>query len=362
MQIKKLFSDIPDPRINRCKKHLLEDILLLTLIAVLCGVEGYEDIELFGKTKIDFLRQIMELPNGIPSHDTIERLLKRIDSKAFEDKFIQWADNLAQKTNGRIISIDGKTVRGSHDKFLGKFAIHLVSAWCNENSMMLGQIKTDCKSNEIKAAQELLELIDIKGSIVTLDAMGCQKKTVQEIVEKEADYILSVKLNQEKLYHSVSSSFSLVKPSSINKTIEKDHGRIETRVCEVINNLRWVENPFDWTSFKTIIKIESSREIQGEVTTETRYNICSLAKDAAYFNQAIRQHWHIENKFHWALDVQFDEDKRRKRKDNSAENFAIIRRVALQKVSKAPLRRLGIKGRRHYAGWDNEYLMKLILI
>ena len=253
-------------------------------------------------------------------------------------------------------------MRGSHDNYLGNFAIYLVSAWCSENEIMLGQIKTNCKSNEIKAVQDLLEIIDVGESVVTLDAMGCQKLTAQRIIDNDANYILSAKLNQEKLFNSISSSFALLKPSSKYITIEKDHGRIETRVCEVIDNLRWVTNTEDWASLRSIIKIESCRKINGVKTTETRYYISSLAENAEYFNKSIRPHWHIENKFHWVLDVQFHEDKIRKRKDHSAENFAIIRRLALQKIKKMPLRRLAVNSRRHYAGWDNEYLLKLITI
>jgi predicted transposase YbfD/YdcC len=360
MKLQEIFAQIPDPRIDRRKLHLLDDILLLTLLAVICGAESYEAIELFGKSKKDFLSKILYIPNGIPSHDTLERLFKRIDSSAFEQAFLSWIKSLEINTTGKIISIDGKTVRGSQDNINGRYPIHLVSAWCAANSMTLGQIRTATKSNEIQAVKELLDLIDIEGSIVTLDAMGCQRDIAAKIIDKKADYILAVKQNQGTLYEEVSSLFAHQKVSHHSMTIEGDHGRVEQRSCSVIQQLRMIGEKQKWAELKTIIKIEATRELPSGIQTETRYYISSLLQDAIFFNDAIRSHWGIENSCHWVLDVQFREDESRKRKGQSAENFAIIRRIALNLLKQKNLRRLGIANKRLVAGWDHEFLLSLL--
>ena len=362
MKLQEIFAQIPDPRIDRRKLHLLDDILLLSLLAVICGAESYEAIELFGKSKEDFLRGVLQLPNGIASHDTLERLFKRIDSRAFEEAFLSWIKSLEIDTAGKIISIDGKTVRGSQDNINGRYPIHLVSAWCSANSMTLGQIRTAAKSNEIQAIKELLDLIDIEGSIVTIDAMGCQKEIAAKIIDKKADYILAVKQNQGTLYNEVGSLFAHQKVSHHNVTIEGDHGRIEQRNCSVIHNLRMIGEKDKWVGLKSVIKVEATRELPSGIQTETRYYISSVLQDAMFFNNAIRSHWAIENSCHWVLDVQFREDESRKRKGQSAENFAIIRRIALNLLKQKPLRRLGIANKRLVAGWDHDFLLSLLNI
>ena len=362
MKLQEIFAQIPDPRINRRKLHLLDDILLLTLLGVICGAESYEAIELFGKSKLDFLQKIMPLPNGIPSHDTLERVLKRIDSEAFETAFLSWIKTLEITTEGKIISIDGKTVRGSQDDKNGNYAIHLVSAWCTSNSLMLGQIKTTSKSNEIKAVQQLLDLIDVEGGIITIDAMGCQKDIAAKIKSRGADYILAVKQNQETLYNEIGGAFAHKKADDIFiSKYENDHGRIEQRTCSVITRLSWIKEKDKWIGLSSIIKLEASREVDGRTSTETRYYISSVEQDAKKFNDNIRQHWGIENSLHWTLDVQFREDESRKRKGQSAENFAIVRRIALMLLKKKQLRRLGINNKRLVAGWDNDFLLSLVL-
>ena len=359
------FSNIADPRIERCKEHLLEDILLLSIIAVICGCESWETIEDFGKSKIEFLKNYLKLPNGIPSHDTIERLFKRIDSKAFAKSFIEWADTFRIKREGDFLNIDGKTLCGSKDEGNGKYAIHLVSAWSYQNRLVLGQVKTSGKSNEIEAVKELLTLLDIKGAVITADAMSCQKDIVQLICDKEADYIIAIKDNHKNLKEAIEYEFK-TQPIAIgskvfrNETLEKSHGRIETRTCEVINNLTEIENKDSWTNLKNVIKITSIREIKNVTTKEERFYISSLNQTAEYFNTAIRSHWAVENNLHWVLDVQFNEDNSRKRKDNSAENFAIVRRFALTKITQNPLKRYGVNNRRIIAGWNQEYLSKVL--
>lgn len=361
-EIINILSGIKDPRIERCKKHLLEDIIILTVIAVLCGAEGWETIEEFGKSRKDFLKTILRLPNGIPSHDTLERLFKRLDSNAFEKCFIEWTDRIENKSNGRIISIDGKSVNGSRDSAAGKYAIHMVSAWCGENQLVLGQIRTEAKINEIEAIKELIELIDITGSIITIDAMGCQKDIAQKITNKEADYILAVKDNQKGLHQQVQASFGQLKPDSTNCQQEKNHGRIEDRTCEVIYNMKWLENEDDWTGLKSLVKVTATRTVNNQTSNETRYFISSKKETAAYFNSAVRNHWGIENSLHWVLDVQFNEDRTRKRKENAAENFVIVRRIALNLLKKHPYKRLGVNNRRLKAAWDDVYLKKILEI
>lgn len=354
------FSNIADPRIDRCKEHLLEDILWLAIIAVICGCESWETIEDFGKSKIEFLKNYLKLPNGIPSHDTIERLFKRIDSKAFSKSFMEWADAMRIKREGDFLNIDGKTLRGSKDEGNGKYAIHLVSAWSYQNRLVLGQVKTSGKSNEIAAVKELLTLLDIKGAIITADAMSCQKDIVQQICDKEADYIIAIKDNQKNLKEAIEYEFKTQSKILRSETLEKNHGRIETRTCEVISNLTEIENKESWTNMKHVIKITSIREVKNVAAKEERFYISSLNQTAEFFNSAIRNHWAVENNLHWVLDVQFKEDYSRKRKDNSAENFAIVRRFALTKITRHPLKRYGVNNRRLIASWNDEYLAKIL--
>lgn len=358
--IQEYFSSISDPRIERCKFHFLEDILMLAIIAVICGCESWETIEEFGKSKKEFLKGYLKIPNGIPSHDTIERLFKRIDSKAFEQCFMEWSDTLRTKMQGEFLNVDGKTVRGSKDEGNGKHAIHLVSAWSHQNRLVLGQVKTTGKSNEIAAVKELLTLLDIKGAVITADAMSCQKDVVKLITDKEADYIIAIKDNQKNLKEEIEFEFKTQSKIVRNETLEKGHGRIETRICEVIEDLTQLEYKEGWANLNSIIKITSIREIQEIKTTEERFYISSLKNTAQYFNQGVRSHWAVENNLHWILDVQFNEDKSRKRKDYAPENFAIVRRFALTKITQAPLKRYGIENRRRIAGFNDEYLIQVL--
>jgi predicted transposase YbfD/YdcC len=354
------FSNIADPRVERCKEHLLEDIVWLAIIAAICGCESWETIEEFGKSKQYFLKNYLQLPNGIPSHDTIERLFKRIDSTAFCDSFMKWTDAMRVKSAGEFLNIDGKTLRGSRDDYTGKYAIHLVSAWSHQNRLVLGQVKTSGKSNEIAAVKELLTLLDIKGAVITADAMSCQKEIVEQICAKEADYIIAVKDNQKILKQAIEYEFKTQSNITQYQTVEKNHGRIETRLCQVIDNLQELENAQEWTNLKRLIKITSQREIKNVITIQERFYISSVTQTAEYFNAAVRYHWAVENNLHWVLDVQFGEDKSRKRKDNAAENFAIVRRFALTQLTKNPLKRYGINNRRMIASWNNEYLTKVL--
>lgn len=357
------FSKIPDPRINRNKKHNLTDIIVLSVLAVLCGAESYDSIEEFGKARIDFLKKVLYLPNGIPSHDTINRVFSLIKQDKFEAIFIQWVDSLRNKKNIKeVIAIDGKTVRGSKDSFHNKSAIHIVSAWASQNGLALGQRKVDGKSNEITAIPELLKMLDIKGSIITIDAMGTQKNIAQTIIDNGADYILALKGNQSYLKEDVESLCNRMKPDSENEVVEKGHGRIETRNCKVFNKIDLLEDKEKWSEIKSAIKITAQREIKNKITTETRLYISNLNCDAIAFNQYIRQHWSIENNLHWILDMTFREDEQRKRDKNAAQNFAIVRKIALNLLKQEDSKKLSLRTKRLKAGWNNDFLIKILQI
>jgi len=353
------FRHLRDPRIDRQKKHLLLDIIILSILAVLCGAESYDSIELFGKTNHAFLKQILELPNGIPSHDTINRLFSMINPKQFERLFIQWSNNL--KDIGvleKVVAIDGKTVRGSKDTLHKTSPIHLVHAWSVENKICLGQLKTADKSNEITAIPELLDLLDIKGSIITIDAMGTQTAIAKKIIQKEADYILAVKDNQKTLREEVETTCNRNKSVFDYSDTEKGHGRIETRRCQVFEKGLIVDFEGRWENLHSIIKITSTREIRDKVTTEERYYISSLDTGQP-FNTYIRNHWRVENSLHWTLDMVFREDEQRKRNKKAAENFAVIRKIALN-ILKKDKGKESLRSKRLKAAWNKEFLMKII--
>jgi len=357
------FRQLPDPRLNRNKKHLLIDIILLSILAVICGAESWDSIEMFGKTKKDFLTKILRLPNGIPSHDTINRVFSMLRPDRFEQIFAQWVDSLRIKgISNEVIAIDGKTARGSKDTFHEKSPIHIVSAWANSNQLVLGQRKVDTKSNEITAIPLLLEMLDIEGCIITIDAMGTQKEIAKTIVDNKADYILALKGNQGNLNEEVAHIFSRQNPDSENTTIEKGHGRIETRNCQVINNLTFLDDKDKWENLTSIIKIESQREIRGKITNETRLYISSLKENAENFNTCIRQHWGIENSLHWTLDVTFNEDQQRKRNGMAAQNFAIVQKIVLNLLKTENSQKASLKNKRLKAGWDNDFLLKILKI
>ena len=361
--IQDFFKEVEDPRKWKNVQHKLLDIIILSILAVLCGAEGWEEIELFGKSKKDFLKEFLKLPRGIPSHDTIRRVFMHLNPESFGKAFMLWTQSLRRKFKGEIIPIDGKCLRGSKDWFHGQSAIHVVSAWAEENQLVLGQIKVDEKSNEITAIPQLLELLDLKDTIVTIDAMGTQTAIAEKIIDKGADYILALKGNQGYLKEIVENLFEQVKPTAIDQTTEKDHGRIETRKCSVINKLELLDEEKDrWKDLKSIIKVEATTQIREEVRNENRYYITSLSPDPKLLNEAIRKHWGIENKLHWSLDVCFREDDSRKRAGHSAENFSTVRKIALNLLKQEATLKMGMKGKRLKAAWDNDYLRKLLKI
>jgi predicted transposase YbfD/YdcC len=344
---------------DRNKLHKLLDIIILSILAVLSGAESWDSIELYGKTNLAFLKQILELKNGIPSHDTINRVFAMLNPRSFERLFMEWANNL--KDSGilkTVIAIDGKTVRGSKDSFHDTSPIHCVHAWSVENNICLGQLKTAEKSNEITAIPELLDLLEIKGSIITIDAMGTQTAIAAKIIEKEADYILSVKDNQKTLREEVEATCGRNRPSVDYTEIEKGHGRIETRRCEVFEKGLIVDFDNRWKGLQTVIKITATRETGEKATTEERFYISSLDTQQP-FNQYIRSHWGVENSLHWTLDMVFREDEQRKRTKYAAANFAVIRKIALNLLKKDTGKE-SLRSKRLKAGWNKDYLIQLL--
>ena len=361
------FRDIEDPRIDRGKLHNLIDIIAIAICAVICGADTWEDIELFGESKQEWLKQFLELPNGIPSHDTFGRVFSIISPVEFQRSFLNWIKAISDSIEKEVVAIDGKTSRRSYDKNKGKGAIHMVSAWATANRVVLGQVKTEDKSNEITAIPELLDVLALKDCIVTIDAMGCQKNIAAKIIDKDADYILALKGNQGTLHEDIKLFFQDASDTSFkdirhdfHKTIDGDHGRIETRRFSIVSDIEWLEGKTDWKELKSIGMVESEREIGDKLTKETRYYISSLPGNAKLFGDAVRKHWGIENSLHWVLDVVFREDECRIRKGYAAENFAVLRHIALNLVREEKSIKRGVKGKRLKAGWDNDYLGKIL--
>jgi predicted transposase YbfD/YdcC len=358
----KVFTNITDPRSHINKLHLLNDILLIGIVSVICGAETWKQMVQFAKSKELFFRKFLELPNGIPSEDTINRVFSSIDSNEFERCFKDWVFGLSDGKIGDLISVDGKTLRGAKNKGK-KSPIHMVSAWSSDRNLVLGQIKVNEKSNEITAIPQLLDFLDIEDATITIDAMGCQKDIASKIKARNADYILAVKENQPNLLEAIEDEFLFSKNITKHTTVEGDHGRIETRTCSIISHFKHVNNQKGWECLNTVIRIESIREFKNsEKKTEKsiRYYISSSQKDVEYFQKAIRSHWAIENKLHWVLDVGFSEDASRKRRGNAAQNYSILLKVALNLLKNEKSEKQGIKGKRLKAGWDEDYLMRVL--
>lgn len=362
------FSALTDPRVEYLTEHLLIDIVALTICAVICGAETWVEVEAYGRSKRDWLKTFLSLPNGIPSHDTISRLFARLEPTQLQDCFIGWVKTIAQLTAGEVIAIDGKTVRHSYDKGKGKGAIHMVSAWASENRLVLGQVKVDDKSNEITAIPKLLNVLDVENCTITIDAMGAQKEIASLIVDKGADYVLSLKGNQGNLHEDVEQLFIWARktnfkgiPHEAYKTIDKNHGRIEIRRFWLLASVEHLIDAKHWKGLKRVGLVESERRIKGQPTTiEQRYFLVSLDGDIERFACAARGHWGIENRLHWSLDVVFHEDDSRIRTGHSPENMTLIRKIALNLLSQESSTKVGKKAKRLKAGWDNDYLVKVL--
>ncbi|RKZ35274.1 MAG: ISAs1 family transposase [Gammaproteobacteria bacterium] len=367
--IEEHFKSLPDPRRKTMNlRHKLIDILIIAICAIICGSDSWVAVETFGKAKEDWFRRFLELPNGIPSHDTFTDVFRKLASRQFEACFTSWTESISELFEGEVVSIDGKTLRRSHDKGNDKKAIHMVSAWASKNYLVLGQVKTDDKSNEITAIPKLLLGLELKGCLVTIDAMGCQKKIAKVIIDQEADYLLAVKDNQPKLYQAVQDYFTQVNKVNFEgynvdfaETNNEGHGRIETRRCWVGHDaLPQIEGSENWEGLQTIVMLESERTVKEETTIEHRYYISSTESSAESLLCASREHWGIENSWHWRLDIAFREDESRIRKGNGAENLAILRHIALNLLNKEDTAKLGMKNKRLKAGWDASYLEKVL--
>jgi predicted transposase YbfD/YdcC len=369
-------APVPDPRINRRKAHDLVDILVIAICAMLCGAEGFNDMEDFGKAKRDWFKTFLGLRNGIPSHDTFNRVFAALDPKEFLDCFLRWTQSLREVVPQEIVALDGKALRRALSR--GQNVKYIVSAWAASNGLVLGQLKVADKSNEITAVPELLRVLELSGCIVTIDAMGCQKKIAQEIVEADADYVLALKGNQETVHEEVKSFLDAmiaeqqaprpvgVKPSKAAatlahvETVEKDHGRLEIRRYYQSDQLDWFADRSKWEGLKSVGVVESIREVDGKTTVERRYYLSSLPLGVETFARAVRSHWGVENKVHWIMDVCFREDQSRARAGYAAENLATLRRWALNLLQRERTKKRGIRGKQLNAGWDQAYLLRLL--
>jgi predicted transposase YbfD/YdcC len=355
------FSGLTDPRVERTREHNLEDILFIAIASIICGAESWNDMETFGHAKRDWLRTFLQLSGGIPSHDTFNRVFSALNPQELEKSFIDWTRAVAREFDREVIAIDGKSLRGSRSQG-NKSIVHMVSAWAEKNHTVPGQVKVDEKSNEITAVPRLLDLLVMKGCIVTIDAMGCQKEIASKIIEKEANYLLALKGNQGSLQEQVEDSFRFLKPSSTDEQVDAGHGRVETRKCSVISDLSMIANREEWKGLNCIIRIESERYFKssGKTETDIRQYISNLPADAALINQSIRSRWSVENSLHWVLDVGFNEDHSRKRAGFAAQNYSLLNRIALNLLKNEKTTKVGVRGKRLKAGWDNQYLINLI--
>jgi len=360
------FSQLPDPRQDN-RRHLLIDIIVIVICASICGAEKWDDIEVFGKSKEQWLRRFLKLPHGIPSHDTFARVFSKIDPRALNERFVSWVALIKPAASRQTINIDGKTPRRSHDHANGKSAIHVVSAWANEAGLTLAQMKVDEKSNEITAIPQLLEMLELCGCVVTIDAIGTQPDIAEKIVDAGGEYVLALKGNKALHHEQVKLFFTDIETDTAtagrcdyHKTVNKDHGRIEIRECWATDKLDWLQGRERFKGLRSICVVKSQRVIGEHTSTRYLYYISSLPADAQQLAAAIRAHWGIENSLHWILDLAFREDECRKRKDNSAENFAILRHITLNLLKQEKTCKRSIAGKRLLAGWDTDYMEKVL--
>ena len=364
------FSNITDKRKPNGIRHKLIDIIVIAICGVICGADDWVMVEYFGNAKREWFETFLELPHGIPSHDTFGKVFALIDPIEFQASFLNWVHEIARITSGQLIAIDGKTVRRSHDRSKGKEAIHLVSAWASENGVALGQVKVDDKSNEITAIPELLKILDIHGCIVSIDAIGTQKEIISTILEQGGDYLLTVKQNQGTLYDLIDFAFNIDYenefkdvPYDYAKKVEKSHGRIETRECWVTSDpeyIAYIDPKGNWEKLKSLAIIKATRVIEGESSSQIRYFIASVKPGASRMMQLIRNHWEVENKLHWSLDVTFNEDNSRVRTGHAPENLALIRKMALNLLRQNKTKKCGAKTKRMLCAIDNNFLQEIL--
>ncbi len=367
------FAPLEDPRLERTKLHSLHDILTLSICATICGADGFVAIEEFGHAKHEWLRRFLDLPNGIPSHDTIGRVFALIQTEQFERCFITWMQRVFEATDGEVVPFDGKRLRRSYDRGSNKAALHMVGAWATENGLLLGGMETSSKSNEINTIPRLLELLELRGCIVTIDAAGCHKAIAEQIVRQGADYVLALKANQGGLFEEDAALFERVnlphrrgrttaeRGVAFARTTDGGHGRIETRRCWAvpIEEVGLIDTE-GWVGLRTVVLVERERSTEAKTTLERHYYISTLAADAARLLEVVRRHWHVENRVHWVLDVAFGEDQSRIRSGNAAANLALVRRLAVSALQREKSLQRGVGTKRLRAGWDERYLLKVL--
>jgi predicted transposase YbfD/YdcC len=361
------FVNLTDPRLDRSKRHSLLDILILAVCATLGNADGWADIERFGRAKLDFFRTFLELPNGIPSHDTFGRVFARLDPAALLACIQQWLNALGTAVAGEVVAIDGKTLRGSFDAAARQNPLHLVSAWATEARLTLGQVAVDAKSNEITAIPLLLELLDLHGCVVTIDAMGCQKEIAAAIRGRDADYVLALKDNQPGMHQAVHEAFvayaeaDFTEPSLRRlRTVDHGHGREEVREYFIAEAPPAVRAGSAWKDLRSIGMVARTRTVNGVTSEEIVYYLSSLPAKVKPFAKAVRAHWGIENQLHWSLDVTFAEDHSRVRKDHSPANLGMLRRLVLSILKRDTSLKDSLRGKRLRAGWDEDVLLKIL--
>jgi predicted transposase YbfD/YdcC len=361
------FSVLEDTRDAIKRRHKLMDMIVIAIAAVICGADEWTSIAAFGRAKETWLRQFLELEHGIPSHDTFGRVFSLLAPEAFEECFRAWIASICTVHADEIIAIDGKSLRRSHARKDGVPPLHIVSAWASANRVVLGQVATQEKSNEITAIPKLLEMLMLKGCIVTIDAMGCQTKIAEKIIERGGDYVLALKGNQSTLADEVEEAFINADAkdytevaSDFFETVERGHGRVETRRYWTLGDLENISRSTLWKGLDMVGMVHSQRQLNGKSSSEYRFYIGSIGNDAERFARAVRAHWGVENDLHWGLDISFREDESRIRERNAAENFAVLRHIALSRLKNDKTVKLGIKTKRLKAGWDERYLEKLL--